>query len=137
MPAQDVFTSESPARLGLRVQAHLQAPLAARESLNRLSSALDPAAMSDVRLLVSELVTNCIMHGELRPADEITLEAEVSDELIRVEVKDPGSGFGPRDLARDREGVSGWGLFLIDRLADRWGADARDETLVWFEIDRV
>jgi hypothetical protein len=55
---------------------------------------------------------------------------------VRVEVGDLGPGFdpGPRDL--DRESPSGWGLYLVDQLADRWGVTRAGGTRVWFEIDR-
>ena len=31
---------------------------------------------------------------------------------------------------------SGWGLYLVAELADRWGVDSDERTLVWFELDR-
>jgi len=31
---------------------------------------------------------------------------------------------------------SGWGLFLVDRMADRWGVDRSEGTRVWFELER-
>ena len=52
---------------------------------------------------------------------------------MRVEVADRGPGFDPR-LADDRAG-SGWGLYLVDQLADRLGVSRTDGTTVWFEID--
>jgi anti-sigma regulatory factor (Ser/Thr protein kinase) len=59
--------------------------------------------------------------------------------MVRIEVSDGGAGFVPpkRPAPRlDAEEPGGWGLVLVDRLADRWGV-ARDEgTSVWFELDR-
>ena len=57
-------------------------------------------------------------------ADLIRLQVRISDRLIRVEVSDPGEGFGanvPEPVAA--RGPGGWGLFLTERLADRWGVD--------------
>jgi hypothetical protein len=31
--------------------------------------------------------------------------------------------------------VGGWGLFLVEKLADRWGVARNSLTRVWFEID--
>ena len=43
-----------------------------------------------------------------------------------------------RNLAPSPDPVrpSGWGLYLVAELADRWGVDSDDRTLVWFELDR-
>ena len=32
--------------------------------------------------------------------------------------------------------ASGWGLYLVSELSDRWGVDHRRRTRVWFEMDR-
>ncbi|MGH2770554.1 MAG: ATP-binding protein, partial [Actinomycetota bacterium] len=54
---------------------------------------------------------------------------------LRAEVVDSGCGFDPllSPLSRDQE--YGWGLHLVDRIADRWGVDRGDQTTVWFEIN--
>jgi anti-sigma regulatory factor (Ser/Thr protein kinase) len=53
-------------------------------------------------------------------------------------VTDSGPGFEPEQPRPtphvDRPG--GWGLCLVDRLADRWGVDSGNRTAVWFELDR-
>src|SRR3712207_5874843 len=91
----------------------------------------------DVRLLVSELVTNSVRHAQIGPEDSIELKVSVGDERVRVEVADSGPGFDPPDLdptatdARDH----GWGLFFVTQLADQWGVEA-GEGRVWFEIER-
>jgi hypothetical protein len=57
-----------------------------------------------------------------------------------VEVADAGQGFDHTSPTRPRAvagsaSASGWGLFLVDRIADRWGAVQMDgETRVWFEL---
>jgi anti-sigma regulatory factor (Ser/Thr protein kinase) len=56
---------------------------------------------------------------------------------VRVEVWDHGHGFKPARQTPDRESMSGWGLYLVDQLADRWGVSATSGTSVWFEIDRA
>jgi two-component sensor histidine kinase len=86
-----------------------------------------------VCLLVSELVTNSIRHAGMDEHGRIVLAARLSDDWVRVEVRDSGHGFDP-DI---RHGAAGFGLRMVDMLASRWGVD-RDEqgARVWFEIDR-
>ena len=81
-------------------------------------------------LLVSELVTNAVIHGRGR----VHLTLTDSDGTIRVAVEDHGGG--RPSLVRAGTGMhgGGWGLRLVDRLADEWGSvqDA-GRTSVWME----
>ena len=56
--------------------------------------------------------------------------------MLRVEVHDPGGGFVPSAPSPDPARPSGWGLYLVAELADRWGVDSDERTRVWFELDR-
>jgi len=51
-------------------------------------------------------------------------------------VSDRGTGFQRRVRVPERGSGSGWGLYLVDQLADRWGVSREEATRVWFEIDR-
>jgi anti-sigma regulatory factor (Ser/Thr protein kinase) len=98
--------------------------------------ALDPIVLHDVRLLVSELVTNALRHGGLGPDDTIDLVLDIDAGEVHVEVRDPGPGFVPEaipDDARPPEG-RGWGLVFLRTIANRWGVDRDDGTRVWFEL---
>jgi anti-sigma regulatory factor (Ser/Thr protein kinase) len=108
----------------------------ARHALKDFDDAQFDGRMRDVRLLVSELVTNAVRHANLDAGDVIVLVVELGDEALRVEVHDPGGGFVPRAPAPDPARPSGWGLYLVAELADRWGVDSDERTLVWFELDR-
>jgi anti-sigma regulatory factor (Ser/Thr protein kinase) len=113
------------------------APEAAAEARHALAGiSLPDGRDRDVRLLVSELVTNAVRHANLHAGDVILLVVEVEDSALRVEVHDPGGGFVPTAPAPDPARPSGWGLYLVAELADRWGVDSDDRTLVWFELDR-
>ena len=85
-----------------------------------------------MRLLVSELVTNAVRHAG---GEVVRLVVRHADGRLRVEVHDPGRGFELREPADDPVRASGWGLVLVDELADRWGVDSTPATRVWFEID--
>ena len=112
---------------------------AARLALSELDELVDEALAFDVRLLVSELVTNSVRHAQIGPEDSIVLKVALERDSVRVEVIDGGPGFeAPADepsTESARESGSGWGLFFVDQLADRWATDP-SAGLVWFEIMR-
>jgi anti-sigma regulatory factor (Ser/Thr protein kinase) len=108
-----------------------EAPSLARNALREMNGALDPARLPDVRLLVSELVTNSVKYGGEGP---VRLAVSADRERIRAEIVDQGAGFSPRPRDGDLEKVGGWGLHLTQQLTDRWGAH-EGSTRVWFEID--
>jgi anti-sigma regulatory factor (Ser/Thr protein kinase) len=124
----------------MRVERELpvapEAASEARHALDGLSGAVPDGRMRDVRLLVSELVTNAVRHANLATGDVINLIIDVADTVLRVEVHDPGGGFVPSAPSPDPARPSGWGLYLVAELADRWGVDSDHATLVWFELDR-
>jgi len=122
----------------LELPRELDSAAAARQAIGGLSDRLPGDQLGDVRLLVSELVTNALRHAELDAVDAIQLAVLVTDHVVRVEVADPGKGFEPEPPAGDPERAEGWGLYLVDTLADRWGVN-REPTLtrVWFELDRT
>jgi anti-sigma regulatory factor (Ser/Thr protein kinase) len=97
---------------------------------------LGRALFNNVRLLVSELVTNSVRHSQTGASDPIELRLAVFADRLRVEVSDHGSGFQRRVRTPERGSGSGWGLYLVDQLADRWGVSRDETTHVWFEIDR-
>jgi anti-sigma regulatory factor (Ser/Thr protein kinase) len=109
---------------------------AARLALAEIDDLLDEAQAFDVRLLVSELVTNSVQHAGVGPADSIGLSLSIGGELIRVEIVDSGPGFEPPTDAGGAERDRGWGLFFVSQLASRWGVEPGGEGCVWFEIDR-
>jgi anti-sigma regulatory factor (Ser/Thr protein kinase) len=114
------------------------APDSVAVARRRLLEALGPTLAADERhtlkLLVSELVTNAIRHGGSREPVELSV---YWDGEVRVEVVDHGDGFLPRPRAGDLEDPGGFGLFLVGRLADRWGVETDGATRVWFVLDRV
>ena len=107
----------------------------ARAELSRLHSMLDDPVLENVRLLVTELVTNSVRHAQ---ASAIELLVVVSRTRVHVEVANPGGGFEPRPSGPE-DSDTGWGLFLVDRLSDEWGVTqgtGADYQRVWFELSR-
>jgi anti-sigma regulatory factor (Ser/Thr protein kinase) len=121
--------------LDLSLRPGLRAPAEARRTVSEGFRDLDPDTLSRLRLLVTELVTNSVRHADLAEDDAIELSVRQAEDRIRVAVTDPGGGFGPALPPHpDAERPAGWGLYLVDRLADRWGVTSDGETLVWFEL---
>ncbi len=110
------------------------APGAARSAIDGLTGRIAPDVVPDVKLLVSELITNSVKYGG-RGAISLRVEAD-EPRRLRVEVVDQGAGFVP--VARDRPNteVGGWGQHLVQTLSKRWGV-YEGSTHVWFEIDRT
>jgi len=108
----------------------------ARERIAELEPLLGRVLFGSVRLLVSELVTNSVRHSHAGVEDPVGLRVAVFADRLRVEVSDHGTGFQRRVPAPERGSGSGWGLYLVDQLADRWGVDRDEAVHVWFEIDR-
>ena len=119
--------------LSLRIAGGPGASAEARAALRRFHPELPRELMQTAALLASELVANAVRHAA---ATSIGLRFEVSDAQIRVEVADKGDGFEPRPLPPDPDRRHGWGLYIVDELATRWGVIDDQGTRVWFEIDR-
>jgi anti-sigma regulatory factor (Ser/Thr protein kinase) len=96
-----------------------------------IAGAVESGELDRTKLLVSELVTNALVHGR----GKIVARAHLDDQLLRVEVSDEGTGVTPAVQARDPDGLHGRGLALVEAEASRWGVRA-DTTRVWFELDR-
>jgi signal transduction histidine kinase len=107
--------------------------MTARHRLVGLEPALAPETMAKLRLLVTELVANSVRHARGTPID---VTVTVGDHHVRAEVSDGGDGFEPpADADPGPLKSSGWGLFLVRKMASSWGADPATGT-VWFEVER-
>ena len=100
---------------------------AARQMVAAESAGLTPARCADAGLIVSELVTNALCHG----SGPITLRITRGPADLMVEVADEGHGRVEINAAPGAAG--GWGLRIVDELADAWGAH-RGSTQVWFRL---
>ena len=107
---------------------------AARAALARYDDELPGELLYDASLCLSELVTNAIQHPAPESGDEIELRLELTHDALRARVIDPGGGFEPGPATEGDE--RGWGLYIVDQLSTRWGADPGERTEIWFEISR-
>ncbi|MGH2554777.1 MAG: ATP-binding protein [Actinomycetota bacterium] len=133
MRAHDRGTAAGTARrMELAVPATAQAGSEVRRALERMGLPLP--LQDDAQLLATELVTNSFKHSGLAPDQLIRVIIEWSGERLRVSVRDripttrlPISG----SIRPYPEAESGWGLYLVDRIASGWGTGAGG---YWFEL---
>jgi len=122
-----------PEQITFDIDRDRTAPAHARRAVETFGDRLDPTVVPDVKLLVSELITNSVKYGR---DGQVTLILSSEDPRhVHVEVVDQGVGFVP--VARDRPKTEpgGWGLHMVEALTKRWGV-REGSTHVWFEIDR-
>jgi anti-sigma regulatory factor (Ser/Thr protein kinase) len=109
-----------------------------RRARRTIAAFLDPAevpgtVVDDLLLLVSELVTNAVVHAG-SPA-VVRLDADIK--RIKVAVADRDADKAPSVVEPDPLSSSGRGVLLVDRLAARWGVEPQCEgKVVWFELPR-
>ncbi|MDP9841403.1 ATP-binding protein [Streptosporangium lutulentum] len=109
----------------------------ARHRVRELLGEGHPAS-DDVVLLVSEVVTNSVVHSRSSGGGRVAMTVAVGPEAVLVEVRDVGSGTSVPHVRNDPEAENGRGMFLVDLLAARWGI--RDDVsqgfrTLWFEVD--
>jgi anti-sigma regulatory factor (Ser/Thr protein kinase) len=103
-----------------------------------LTGMVAATVLRDARLLVSELVTNTL-HGALAAGAPLSIAGRLEDAVLWIEVVNPGHAgtVAMRDAVPEQLG--GYGLQLVEALAQRWGVDrsAGATTRVWFELPLV
>ena len=87
----------------------------------QLGPSVPEKVLEDATLLVSELVTNAVRHALRTGLPEVELRIGNEGGRVRVVVSDPGDGFVAHPRLPTASEGSGWGLYLVDRIADRWG----------------
>jgi two-component sensor histidine kinase len=95
---------------------------------------LPRSLLSDVLVVLTELVTNGIRYGLSSPDQRLVVDVEVADTTITLTVCQPGPGLDPDIVPVPRED-GGWGLLVVDRLTTRWGVTVNDHTCVWAEFE--
>lgn len=108
----------------------------ARDARRFVDQALEQWRISDevgsLQLLVSEVVTNAVMHA----GTEVEVAVHLVGKNVRVEVMD-GDPTLPERRTAAAEAQSGRGLAILDQLAARWGAEPNPPgKTVWFELPR-
>jgi two-component sensor histidine kinase len=114
-----------------KIEAQPEGPAQARRIIaEELATRVSDRVLDDVKLMVSELITNGIVHGSTERGVPVVLDLLVNGD-IRCRVLDSGRGL-TAGLRPNSPG--GWGLQVVERLADRWGMRCSPQrTEVWFE----
>jgi anti-sigma regulatory factor (Ser/Thr protein kinase) len=110
--------------------SNIDAPRTARNAAAQVLGQVDGVARAeDLALVVSELVSNAVIHG----ADgHVELRLVASPAMIRVEVRDGGT----TSFEWPARGVEGhWGLSLVRMFTERSGLLRQPSTIVWCELD--
>lgn len=115
-------------KITLQLEPSAQAPRVSRSRLKELQYDLEPK-YSDVALVVSELVTNSVKHGD--GTGDISVEVTAHEERIRVAVTDQGPCFS-KEASRN----GGMGLEIVDQIAERWDIQQDDGCRVWVDISK-
>jgi anti-sigma regulatory factor (Ser/Thr protein kinase) len=113
------------------------AAASARRELETLLWNLDAHEFETIALLVTELIANSVKHSGANGGSGVRLDVALTENVVRVEVRDGGPGFVPEARNDHSPLESHWGLHLTAKLSDRWQVEADPHTLVWFELDRV
>jgi anti-sigma regulatory factor (Ser/Thr protein kinase) len=131
----DVWLAETQPNLHAHLASRADAPARARVLVSAWCGAfgLDSPRCDTLRLLVTEVVTNAVVHPRAARKPVILLAATLEGDRVLVTVTDTGTG--PPPSPRDPDpSAGGFGLFLLDQQALRWGVDAAQGCRVWFEI---
>ncbi|MFC6083887.1 ATP-binding protein [Sphaerisporangium aureirubrum] len=92
------------------------------------------AGLDDVMLLVSELVTNSVLHSDSRGGGTVTVAIADCFDRVHVDVVDAGGEGSPR-VCEEGLGEGGRGLRLVETVSREWGVwDGEDGRTVWFEV---
>ena len=119
--------------LQIEVPCDATAPAAVRSCLGEVEE-LGPS-VGDAMLVASELVTNAVLHSGC-VEEPIEVRVSRSDETVRIAVSDTGSSgseavpLEPGPASR----IGQYGLFVVSKLARRWGAAREHGYTVWAEL---
>jgi anti-sigma regulatory factor (Ser/Thr protein kinase) len=116
-----------------------RAPGAARVVVDHcLCGLVTQRVLQDAVLLVSEVVTNSVDHGEVGAGDSVLVIIYLATDTLCLEVQNPGVAGVVAASREGREaGKGGFGLDLVDLLASRWGVIRNTNTSVWLEMARA
>ncbi|MBE2318917.1 SpoIIE family protein phosphatase [Solirubrobacter sp. CPCC 204708] len=124
----------APRRVSERFAARPEAAHDVADALAPLASELGERTAMDVRLLATELVANAVRHAD---AATVQLEVRLAPRTVHLSVSDDGRGFeAPARPIETPDGPGGWGLYLVDRCAARWGIERGERHRVWLELAR-
>ena len=118
------------------VPASPRAASFARAALDsEVGSAALRSRIDDAKTVITEVVTNAVKYGTEHGQSDIRVVIDSSDERLHVRVEQPL----PADSVRPKgpqpnSRVGGFGLLIVEALADAWGVEPGPPGCVWFRI---
>lgn len=103
-------------------QSDLQtAQLVINEILSNIDKRLDENHIFDVRLILNELISNCVIHGNKKDENkQVNLFFSLNRNKIKIKVSDEGKGFNIFQCKSDMMDENGRGLVLVKGLSDKF-----------------
>ncbi|MFL5883765.1 MAG: ATP-binding protein [Thermoleophilaceae bacterium] len=134
-PARDARGAE----FEFAVEGGVTAPGEARNGVaERLDRVLGDEELDTLRLLVSEVATNCVQHANASAGSRIDISVSLGPRAVRVELSTAGRPFEPGPTVRPVSAdAGGRGLFILEALSEEWGVEPDGANTVWFELARV
>lgn len=105
-----------------------EAPGTARRAVRALHGGLDYRCLEITELLVTEVVTNAVLHGG---RGDVEVSFWIRDGALDILVVDTGPGLISPPRLRE---AGGRGLSLVDQLALHWGSSPEPLSVVWFAV---
>jgi hypothetical protein len=120
-------------RVAIELSLEPESAARARAAISPLEPHADASSLDDVRLLVTELLADALA-TEPRPENgRVNVEAQAQDGVTRVAVRFDDVAL-QLPVKKPQPAEQGWGVYLVQTLATRWGAHRTDaSTYVWFE----
>jgi anti-sigma regulatory factor (Ser/Thr protein kinase) len=124
--------------LEIDLERTARAPALARAAINGFcqEQEFSPSTIATLTLLVSEVVTNAVIHPDVKDSAPITVHAHLEKDAVHIEVRDTGTRFTPQPRNPDRID-GGYGLYLVEKVAKGWGLRPGPTTTVWFQVARA
>ena len=103
-----------------------------------IAHGVEAARVDDIRLAVSEAVTNAVMHGYRETSGTVHVTVRHADGCLSISIRDFGCGMQPRPIGTGHTGM-GLGLALIGRVVSELSVapQAGDGTDVRMRFDLV
>jgi len=89
-------------------------------------------------LMTSELIAVYVQDVEPDPTATLRLSLRVTPERVRIEVGGRAPEVSTDALLHSSEtpSLGGYGLKIVEKMADSWGVEGRSDTAIWFELAR-
>ena len=104
--------------------------LAAFLTVHRASAGV----IDDALIVISEMIANAVSHGVPTSDGTIEITWAINGDLLELSVHDAGEGGHLKPVDFDEDSLSGRGLSIINRVADRWWVDMSTGTRVNAEL---